>query len=186
MSECHGLINLFNSSTTASPVQLTRVSTTECNQVTQVIHVNDQMEDESAAESEIVFSRLKILVLHRLPSLESFHSGKRKLQFPNLEKLIVRDCPRMSSFSNGTINAPNLKGLTVAEEGLLRMSYDWDWCFNNLKTKPILEHWEDDLNASIRKFWEDKNDSLTMVCILSHPKECFQYMNEMGLFVVQI
>ncbi|GMN27375.1 hypothetical protein TIFTF001_001619 [Ficus carica] len=162
VSECHRLLNLFNSSTATSLVQLTRVGISKCHQVTQVIHVNDQMEDESAAESEIVFSRLKILVLHRLPSLKSFHCGKRKLQFPNLEKLIVRDCPRMSSFSYGTINAPNLKGLTVAEEGLLRMSYDWDWCFNNLKAKPILEHWENDLNASIRKFWEDKNDSLAL------------------------
>ena len=171
MSECHGLINVFNSSTTASPVQLTRVSITECNQVTQVIHVNDQMEDESAAESEIVFSQLKILALHCLPNLKCFDSGNNKLQFPNLEKIILSEYPEMRSFSHGTTNTPNLNKLIIAGPRL-RFN-DLDEIFETLEeAEPIEELWEGDLNRSIRKLWDDSYIALqwifseTVVCII--------------------
>ncbi|GMN30461.1 hypothetical protein TIFTF001_035765 [Ficus carica] len=162
--KCHGLISLFNSSTATSLAQLTRVFIGKCNQMTQVIHVNDQMEDESAAESEIVFSLLKILALHHLPNLKCFHSGNNKLQFPNLEKINLGACPEMRSFSHGTINTPNLDRLIIAELDRRLEFYVLDWFFiNQEEAKPIEELWEGDLNRSIRKLWDDSYIALQWI-----------------------
>ena len=173
--KCHGLISLFNSSTATSLAQLTRVFIGKCNQMTQVIHVNDQMEDESAAESEIVFSQLKILALHCLPNLKCFDSGNNKLQFPNLEKIILSEYPEMRSFSHGTTNTPNLNKLIIAGPRL--RFYYLDQIFETLEeAEPIEELWEHKKmhypDGSIRKLWDDSYIALqwvfseTVVCII--------------------
>lgn len=132
--------------------------------MTQVIHVNDQMEDESATESEIVCSQLKILALHCLPNLKCFHSGNNKLQFPNLKKIILSECPEMRSFSHGTINTPNLDSLIIAELDDEPLEDDLDWVFETLEeAEPIEELWEGDLNRSIRKLWDDSYIALQWI-----------------------
>ena len=169
--ECHGLISLFNSSTATSLAQLTRVLIGKCNQMTQVIHVNDQMEDESAAENEIVFSQLTILALQCLPNLKCFHSGNNKLQSPNLEKIILSAYLEMRSFSHATTNTPNLNKLIIASPRL--RYYGFYSIFRTLEeAEPIEELWEGDLNRSIRKLWDDSHIALqwmfseTVVCII--------------------
>ncbi|PON81995.1 hypothetical protein TorRG33x02_222130, partial [Trema orientale] len=102
-SECHGMINLFDLSTAKSLVQLTRMSITRCKRMREIIGQESGRNYDHLTESEIVFGRLKILVIHSLPSLRSFYSGNDIMRLPKLERLIVSHCPEMRCFSCGVL-----------------------------------------------------------------------------------
>ncbi|GMN74202.1 hypothetical protein TIFTF001_054979, partial [Ficus carica] len=73
------------------------MSISNCESMTQIIAGDTETEAEAKA-GEFVFSKLETLVLHDLPSLTCFFSGKLVMKFPNLERVIVSECLHMQSF----------------------------------------------------------------------------------------
>ncbi|PON42190.1 LRR domain containing protein [Parasponia andersonii] len=128
-SNCYEMVNSLAFSTSKRVIQLKRMSITQCKRMI-----------------EIVFDRLKILVLHDLPN---FHSEIAVISFPCLEKLIISRCPEMQSFSLGTISTPKLSGVIakVDDESIWRRSELLGLYFNSLTC-------EGDVNTTVRKLWE--------------------------------
>ncbi|PON37184.1 LRR domain containing protein [Parasponia andersonii] len=160
VSECHGMINLFDLSTAKSLVQLTRMSITRCKRMTEIIGQESETNYDSQTESEIVFGQLKILVIHCLPSLRSFYSGHNIMRLPKLERLIVSHCPEMRCFSDGIVtNNPGMDG-NIGEydeewvaERFANMSHYFFHLSENAKFDRQL--WEGEVNMIVRKVWEE-------------------------------
>ncbi|KAK8633834.1 hypothetical protein V6N13_014669 [Hibiscus sabdariffa] len=88
---CHNLEYLFPSSLIKSFVGLSDLSLVDCENVKEVIFT-----DESAAEEEILFTKLEMLELIRLPKLGAFCHGdnsdtlfNQKVVFPKLTYLTI-------------------------------------------------------------------------------------------------
>ncbi|XP_052298682.1 disease resistance protein At4g27190-like isoform X3 [Citrus sinensis] len=99
---CKGLIHLVTSSTAKTLVQLVKVSIYGCRAMTEVV-INDK---EGVEKEEIVFSKLKALILCDLESLTSFCSANYTFRFPSLEYLEVIGCPKMKIFTTGESITP--------------------------------------------------------------------------------
>ncbi|XP_060972957.1 probable disease resistance protein At4g27220 isoform X1 [Cannabis sativa] len=138
----HGMINLMNSSTARSLVQLQHIAIWECKEMRQVI-----VDEEEAGENVMVFPKLEILALHRLPNLKSFNCGNSEIQFPNLEKVIVSECPHIENFSSGNVITSKLaKIITKLKHGYL---------INVMYEDGIEEVWKGDLKTTVRMIWEE-------------------------------
>uniref|UniRef100_A0A803Q7H5 AAA+ ATPase domain-containing protein n=1 Tax=Cannabis sativa TaxID=3483 RepID=A0A803Q7H5_CANSA len=138
----HGMINLMNSSTARSLVQLQHITISKCEEMRQVI-----VDEEKAGENVMVFPKLETLALHRLPNLKSFNCGNSEIQFPNLEKVIVSECPHMENFSSGNVITSKLaKIITKLKHGYL---------INVMDEEGIEEVWKGDLKTSVRMIWEE-------------------------------
>ncbi|KAH9686749.1 hypothetical protein KPL70_014489 [Citrus sinensis] len=70
--------------------------------MTEVV-INDK---EGVEKEEIVFSKLKALILCDLESLTSFCSANYTFRFPSLEYLEVIGCPKMKIFTTGESITP--------------------------------------------------------------------------------
>ncbi|TXG49631.1 hypothetical protein EZV62_025506 [Acer yangbiense] len=131
VTKCNGLLNLMTVSTAKSLVQLSKMNISECKMLEGIItHVGDDV------ETPIIFSQLKYLVLHCLPSLTSFYSGNHTIEFPSLQQAIVRQCPSMKIFSHSVLSTPRLHRLKITEE---------------------VDHkgsWEGSLNMTIKKLFQ--------------------------------
>ncbi|KAM6552968.1 hypothetical protein CsatB_013730 [Cannabis sativa] len=103
ISEHDGMINLMNSSTARSLIQLQKMTIEKCKEMRQVI-----VDEEEAGENVMVFPKLEALMLRHLPNLKSFNCGNSEIQFPNLEKVFVIECPHMENFSSGNVITSNL------------------------------------------------------------------------------
>ncbi|KAH8507410.1 hypothetical protein H0E87_009807, partial [Populus deltoides] len=94
-----------------SLAQLTRMSIKDCGMVTEIV-----ANEGDGIKDEIVFSKLEILELHRLPSLTSFCSEKHSFDFPSLVEVTVKQCPEMKFFSNEALSTPKLRRVKLTEE----------------------------------------------------------------------
>ncbi|KAM6579694.1 hypothetical protein CsatA_003468 [Cannabis sativa] len=138
----HGMINLMNSSTARSLVQLQCMSIDVCKEMRQVI-----VDEEEAGENVMVFPKLEFLMLRHLPNLKSFNCGNSEIQFPNLEKVIVSECPHMENFSSGNVITSKLaKTITkLQDESVDLVMYE----------EGIEKIWKGDLKTSVRMIWEE-------------------------------
>ncbi|XP_061971522.1 probable disease resistance protein At4g27220 isoform X1 [Populus nigra] len=108
---CERLVKLVTSTTAKSLAQLTRMSIKDCSIVTVIV-----ANEGDGIKDEIVFRKLEILELHRLPSLTSFCSEKHSFDFPSLVEVTVSQCPEMKFFSNGALSTPKLRRVNLTEE----------------------------------------------------------------------
>ncbi|GMN68302.1 hypothetical protein TIFTF001_037360 [Ficus carica] len=153
VSGCHEMNNLLASSTVESLVLLTRISIANCEQMREII-----ASKQGETEDEILFSRLRILALHDLPSLESFYSGNAAIRFPLLEKLILSRCPEMQSFSRGIITTEKLNQIiaeVVNVDIFNRVGTEWHLDSIEYECVPRKQLWEGDINLTIEKILED-------------------------------
>ncbi|KAM6579710.1 hypothetical protein CsatA_003484 [Cannabis sativa] len=144
ISNHDGMINLMNSSTARSLVQLQKMTISKCKQMRQVI-----VDEEEAGENVMVFSKLKALMLHGLPNLKSFNCGNSEIQFPNLEKVIVSECPHMENFSSGNVITSKLAKIFT--------KLQYEYFYNVIDAKGIEEVWKSDLKTTLRMIWEEAN-----------------------------
>ncbi|RHN79199.1 putative leucine-rich repeat domain, L domain-containing protein [Medicago truncatula] len=128
VTNCNGLINLISHSTAKSLVKLTTMKIKMCNWLEDIVNGK---EDET---NEIVFCSLQTLELISLQRLCRFCSCPCPIKFPLLEVVVVKECPRMELFSLGVTNTTNLQNVQT-DEG---------------------NHWEGDLNRTIKKMFCDK------------------------------
>ncbi|XP_044477789.1 uncharacterized protein LOC123205055 [Mangifera indica] len=87
---CDRLINLVSASTAKSLVRLEQLHLSQCKMMVEVV----SSEGGTKAE-EIVFDKLKLLLLDNLKSLRSFSSGNYVFKFPALEELKICKCPNL-------------------------------------------------------------------------------------------
>ncbi|GAU50630.1 hypothetical protein TSUD_131650, partial [Trifolium subterraneum] len=130
VKECNGMINLITYSTAKSLVKLTTMKIKMCNWLEDI--VNGKEEDEM--KYKIEFCSLKSLELISLPRLCVFSSCPCLIMFPLLEDVVVKECPRMEYFSLGVTNTIDVQHMKIEEEN----------------------HWEGDLNRTIKKMFDDK------------------------------
>ena len=139
VSWCNGLLNLMGSSIAKSLVQLTIMKITQCHSMKEIV-AKERNEEERVDKHEIVFRKLMMLELERLPNLISFCNCKNhQLNFLVLEKLIVRKCQKMKTFSESLTTAPLLRQISFAYA----------------EEDEELWLWEHDLNAPITKYFTD-------------------------------
>ncbi|KAJ6694558.1 hypothetical protein OIU85_005258 [Salix viminalis] len=108
---CKALKYLVTSSTARSLVQLSVMSITNCEMVTEIVASNG---DE--AGNEIIFRKLESLKLDCLASLTSFCSVNFTFRFPCLTEVIVTNCPKMKTFSLGILSTPRLQKVWLSEK----------------------------------------------------------------------
>jgi hypothetical protein len=101
---------LVTSTTAKSLAQLTRMSINYCSMVTEIV-----ANEGDGIKDEIVFSKLEILELYRLPTLTSFCSEKHSFDFPSLVEVTVEQCPEMKFFSNGALSTPKLRRVNLTK-----------------------------------------------------------------------
>ncbi|XP_060972965.1 disease resistance protein At4g27190 isoform X2 [Cannabis sativa] len=142
-----GMINLMNSSTARSLVQLQKMTIEKCKEMRQVI-----VDEEEAGENVMVFPKLEALALHRLPNLKSFNCGNSEIQFPNLKKVFVIECPHLENFSSGNVITSKLAKIITK----LRYEYIYDVMYE----EGIEEVWKGDLKTSVRMIWEENKQAL--------------------------
>ncbi|KAM6579699.1 hypothetical protein CsatA_003473 [Cannabis sativa] len=147
ISNHDGMINLMNSSTARSLVQLQKMTIEKCKEMRQVI-----VDEEEAGENVMVFPKLEALALHRLPNLKSFNCGNSEIQFPNLEKVFVIECPHLENFSSGNVITSKLAKIITK----LRYEYIYDVMYE----EGIEEVWKGDLKTSVRMIWEENKQAL--------------------------
>ncbi|KAH9686666.1 Disease resistance protein [Citrus sinensis] len=122
---CKELIHLVTSSKAKTLVRLVTVQVYGCRAMTEVV-INDK---EGVDIEEIVFSKLKALILCDLDSLTSFCSANYTFKFPSLEYLEVIGCPKMKTFTSGESNTPPRVNVSYGE------SEDQQrWANNDLNT----------------------------------------------------
>ncbi|GMN68206.1 hypothetical protein TIFTF001_037264 [Ficus carica] len=158
VSFCHRLTYLLASSTATSLVQLKEMRVTDCNRMTEIITDYREGEiTEGEHDREFVFLQLEILVLHYLPNLGSFFSGNNVMRFPKLKKLFVSQCPEMRTFSHGIIISSSMLNTIIPEIDSERIQY---WSTNYLMNhaKAVREHWDGDVNTTLRQLWEDDSN----------------------------
>ncbi|KAH9752718.1 Disease resistance protein [Citrus sinensis] len=122
---CKELIHLVTSSTAKTLVRLVTVQVYGCRAMTEVV-INDK---EGVDIEEIVFSKLKALILCDLDSLTSFCSANYTFKFPSLEYLEVIGCPKMKTFTSGESNTPPRVSVSYGESEDQRR-----WANNDLNT----------------------------------------------------
>ncbi|KAL5823718.1 hypothetical protein ACOSQ4_021618 [Xanthoceras sorbifolium] len=112
VSTCDGLLNLVSSSTAKSLVQVTEMTITSCEMMTEVV-VDEGARTE---DHEINFRKLKSLCLMHLSRLTSFCSLNYTLNFPSLEDLFVVNCPKMKIFTSGVAITPMLREIYMDDQ----------------------------------------------------------------------
>ena len=157
VSFCHRLTYLLASSTATSLVQLKQMRVTDCNRMTEIITDYREGEiTEGEHDREFVFPQLEILVLRHLPNLGSFFSGNNVMRFPKLKKLFVSQCPEMRTFSHGIIISSSMLNTIITK---LRFEWMWrDTDYLKIKAKAVREHWDGDVNTTVRQLREDDSD----------------------------
>ncbi|TXG65311.1 hypothetical protein EZV62_006586 [Acer yangbiense] len=147
---CNSLINMGTSTVAKSLVQLTEMSISSCEKLTEVIgNHGDVIEDE------IIFRKLKSLDLLGLPSLTSFYSLNCTLKFPSLETLTVTRCPNLKIFSLGDLTTEKLQEVKI----------DWE----SVELRPDFN-----LNTAIQQSYEKANSAKDNGASSSHHFEIDQ------------
>ncbi|KAI9072365.1 hypothetical protein K1719_045674 [Acacia pycnantha] len=110
---CRGLTTLMTSSTARCLVHLTHLSVGNCRHIEEII---TKQEGENDEDKEIVFIKLKTLVLHDL-KLKKFCGYNYSFRFPLLDQLVIKACPSFKIFSPGFIDTPSLKSIQLSQHG---------------------------------------------------------------------
>ncbi|KAI9076885.1 hypothetical protein K1719_041189 [Acacia pycnantha] len=116
-------ITLMTSSTARSLVHLTHLSIDCCNHIEEIITKQAGENDE---DKEIVFVKLKTLVLHALVRLKRFCGYNYTLRFPLLDQLVINTCPLFKIFSLGLVDTPSLKSIQLSQDGEKQQHEVWD------------------------------------------------------------
>ncbi|GAY65724.1 hypothetical protein CUMW_243270 [Citrus unshiu] len=122
---CKKLLHMVTSSTAKTLVQLVTVSICGCSAMTEVV-INGK---EGVEKEEIVFCKLKALILSDLESLTSFCSANYTFRFPSLQELWVIGCPKMKIFTTGQSITPPRVNVWHGET-----SNQQRWANNDLNT----------------------------------------------------
>ncbi|KAL9232204.1 hypothetical protein vseg_007340 [Gypsophila vaccaria] len=121
IENCEKLASLGSYSVISILVQLETLSITRCDEMREIIAVEEINEPENG-EQIITFPLLKYLELGYLDKLESFYGGRSKLEFPSLKKLEMVFLNNMRKFADSEnctalfhekINFPCLEELLV-------------------------------------------------------------------------
>ncbi|KAG4922369.1 hypothetical protein JHK86_051182 [Glycine max] len=108
---CKRMEYLLKCSTAQSLLQLERLSIRECESMKEIVK-----KEEEDASDEIIFGRLRRIMLDSLPRLVRFYSGNATLHFKCLEEATIAECQNMETFSEGIIDAPLLEGIKTSTE----------------------------------------------------------------------
>ncbi|KAG4937123.1 hypothetical protein JHK85_052042 [Glycine max] len=109
--KCNGMEYLLKSSTAKSLLQLESLYIRECESMKEIVK-----KEEEHASDEIIFGRLRRIMLDSLPRLVRFYSGNATLHFKCLEEATITECQNMKTFSEGIIDAPLLEGIKTSTE----------------------------------------------------------------------
>lgn len=110
--DCHGLVNLFTSSTAKTLTRLKTMEIINCKSVQEIVSHEG---DASHEDEKLIFDELQSLILNDLYELKCFYTGNFTVCFPSLEKLFLINCFKMETFCPGTINADKLSEVTFLE-----------------------------------------------------------------------
>ncbi|KAL5166939.1 putative disease resistance protein [Glycine soja] len=108
---CNRMEYLLKFSTAKSLLQLESLSISECESMKEIVK-----KEEEDASDEIIFGRLRRIMLDSLPRLVRFYSGNATLHFKCLEEATIAECQNMKTFSEGIIDAPLLEGIKTSTE----------------------------------------------------------------------
>ncbi|KAG4922379.1 hypothetical protein JHK86_051192 [Glycine max] len=108
---CDRMEYLLKCSTAKSLLQLESLSIRECESMKEIVK-----KEEEDASDEIIFGRLRTIMLDSLPRLVRFYSGNATLHFTCLEEATIAECQNMKTFSEGIIDAPLLEGIKTSTE----------------------------------------------------------------------
>ncbi|KAH1199671.1 putative disease resistance protein [Glycine max] len=108
---CDRMEYLLKCSTAKSLLQLESLSISECESMKEIVK-----KEEEDASDEIIFGRLRTIMLDSLPRLVRFYSGNATLHFTCLRVATIAECQNMETFSEGIIEAPLLEGIKTSTE----------------------------------------------------------------------
>ncbi|KAL5166960.1 putative disease resistance protein [Glycine soja] len=108
---CNRMEYLLKCSTAKSLLQLESLSISECESMKEIVK-----KEEEDASDEIIFGRLRTIMLDSLPRLVRFYSGNATLHFTCLRVATIAECQNMETFSEGIIEAPLLEGIKTSTE----------------------------------------------------------------------
>ncbi|KAG4922374.1 hypothetical protein JHK86_051187 [Glycine max] len=108
---CDRMEYLLKCSTAKSLLQLESLSISECESMKEIVK-----KEEEDASDEIIFGRLRRIMLDSLPRLVRFYSGNATLHFTCLEEATIAECQNMKTFSEGIIDAPLFEGIKTSTE----------------------------------------------------------------------
>ncbi|XP_022642065.1 uncharacterized protein LOC106773505 [Vigna radiata var. radiata] len=128
---CDRLQSLMSASTAKSLAQLNTMKVVKCESLMEIVRKDGEKSDR------IVFQHLKALELVSLKNLKSFCVSDCDFEFPSLEKLVVSACYNMDKFSK-TVTSPILQNVHVV---------------HGKENKRCC--WEGDINATIKKIFEE-------------------------------
>ncbi|KAH1083179.1 hypothetical protein J1N35_022940 [Gossypium stocksii] len=127
---CHGIIKIITHSTAKSLVHLETMRIKNCQEIEEMVGGGDD-------DDGISFPELNNLKLESLPKLESFCSSLHyTFGFPSIESVYVGNCPKMKTFSQGELNTPALRNVTL----------------------DLQERWEGNLNSTIQQIFREQNN----------------------------
>ncbi|KAL5159755.1 putative disease resistance protein [Glycine soja] len=132
---CERLVNIIRPSTTTSLPNLRILRISECDELKEIYGSSN--EGDGPVLDDIAFMKLEELTLNNLPRLTSFCQGSYGFRFPSLQKVHLKDCPMMETFCHGN--------LTTTSHIEVRCLYRW-------RNEESEDHWDGDLNTTIRKF----------------------------------
>ncbi|XP_048136679.1 uncharacterized protein LOC115734374 [Rhodamnia argentea] len=135
VADCNGLVHVGTCSAVTSLVHLTRLILRNCAKMEVVVT------DDGNGADEISFPNLEVLILDRLPSLESFSPMNCVFTFPSLQSIVVMQCPQMDIFCKGALRTPKLDEVLLSEED-------------------DEGHWEGDLNTTIQTLWRQTDSEV--------------------------
>ncbi|KAK7292588.1 hypothetical protein RJT34_15439 [Clitoria ternatea] len=137
VTNCGGLKTLMSPSTAKSLCQLNTMKVSECESLEEIVGNAEKFGEKV----DIVFKQLKNLELVSLENLNCFSCSKGCVfKFPSLEKLVVRACCKMKSFAE-------MEG----KQMLRRIDI-----YADIDVKIMSCRWKDDLNAAIKKMFQEK------------------------------
>nr|AEB06129.1 Rpp4 candidate R7 [Glycine max] len=111
VTNCDMMEYLLKCSTAKSLLQLESLSIRECESMKEIVK-----KEEEDASDEIIFGRLRTIMLDSLPRLVRFYSGNATLHFTCLRVATIAECQNMETFSEGIIEAPLLEGIKTSTE----------------------------------------------------------------------
>uniref|UniRef100_A0A0R0F2W8 AAA+ ATPase domain-containing protein n=1 Tax=Glycine max TaxID=3847 RepID=A0A0R0F2W8_SOYBN len=134
---CNRMEYLLKFSTAKSLLQLETLSIEKCESMKEIVK-----KEEEDASDEIIFGRLRRIMLDSLPRLVRFYSGNATLHLKCLEEATIAECQNMKTFSEGIIDAPLLEGIkTSTEDTDLTSHHDLNTTIQTLFHQQVRNHY---------------------------------------------
>jgi hypothetical protein len=132
--KCDSLTYLFSPSIAKLLVMLEEIRVINCQKIEEIL---SRAREEGEEKDIVLFEKVNLIVLDRLPNLECFCNEANAFQWPSLKKIRVQSCPTLRTFVPANLKTPQLEG--VYED-------------NEYKTC----QWKGDLNATIEHIFKGK------------------------------